>query len=460
MNARNTHSRLRRRNFLKGLGLSAAAAPFLPILDSHAGTQAPPKRFIAVYTSNGMVAENWDPGPDFTMGPILAPLQDHASRLVLINGLRMQCSLEAQGAGGHAAGTNGCLTGSLPELIGPDTDVSLATSISIDQYFAEQLGTDTKFGSLQAGVGVSAPEEAGNAVAYAGYKAPILPENNPQVMFDRVFSDFDSGGGLTPEQLQLIADERSLIDVVKGDLAALQGRVSSEDLHKVDAHLEAIRELESSLGQGAGDWQNEACALPQAPVSPPNADHMRDDNAPLMAQQQIDLLTMSLACDLTRFATLQLSGAGSEKRFPWLGLDRSHHDYAHEQTLPGNPSAQASARASLTAINTWHAEQVRYLLDRLDSYPEGNGSMLDNTVVLWVNELATGNHDRNDFRILMTDGGYFDGGRLIQLDNQAQRAETDYNDMLVSVCHAVGLADVETFGDAAFSSGNALVELS
>jgi hypothetical protein len=153
---------------------------------------------------------------------------------------------------------------------------------------------------------------------------------------------------------------------------------------------------------------------------------------------------MSLACDLTRVASLQWSTSVSNKQFPWLDIHEGHHDFSHEG------DTNADAQAKLVAINTWYAEQFAYLVTALKGVAEGEGSLLDNTVVLWCNELGIGNtHSRRDMPYVLAGsaGGYFQTGRYLQYQGDP------HNNLLLSLCHAMGLEELTSFGNPAYCTG-------
>ncbi len=442
-----TRTCFRRRSLLKSLGASVALTPFLPLLESRAEDAATPRRMVVFFSSNGTVGDAWDPTPGLALGTILSPLEAYKERLLFINGLRMECAHHGT-AQAHAPGMNGCLTGSLAIPSGSGGEAiehGLADGISVDQLIAGR-SDGQKFGSLELGVMDHA--QGGGALghlSFAGPSQPVLSDPDPRSVYGRVFRDFDPGGGSNAAFEQLRADRKSVIDVVRGDLRRLEGQLGAGERQKMEAHLQAIRDIETALDVGGGPSLNPACEQPNRPAG---LDSANPRNMPDVARAQIDLLAMTLACDLSRVVTIRMGEGGSLLTYDWLGHTTDHHTHAHNQESP-------QGRQALIEINTWMAEQFAYLLDTLDAIPEGNGSLLDHTVVLWVNELGDGTHSNDPMRMVMTGGGYFRTGRLLELSSNA----TDYNDMLVSLCHAMGATDVETFGDPRFCSGGPLSSL-
>lgn len=425
-----------RRAFLGGTGCAAALLPFVPMLDSEAGTATFPKRLILLFSANGTIHENWVPQggeSDFTLSTILAPLEPHRDQLVVLDGLEVI----RQGLGdGHQMGMGSLWTGSqlLPGDFGGGDGGSAgyAGHASVDQTVANAVGTETPYKSLEFGVQTGGAN-VWTRMSYADANQPLAPEDNPQAMFDRVFADLN----VDPAGIErLKAERRSVIDLVKSDLESLQSRYGGSDRIKVEAHLDAIRAVET---------RNEAavpvCDEPDLDLS---LDPFANDNFPTVVQRQIDLMVMALACDLTRVASLQCSASVSGTLFSWLGQSTGHHDLSHLGDEDPTMIDQ------ITSVNIWYAEQVRYLLDALAAVPEGDGTLLDNTLVVWGNELSRGNSHGNrpvPFVLAGGAGGAMQGGRYLTYDN------VPHNRMLVSIGQMMGLADLQSFGDNDPASG-------
>jgi hypothetical protein len=420
--------RFSRRQVLGGLGATTALTPFLPLLERE--TEAAPgdngpKRLILLFTPNGTLHERWVPTgteTEFTLGQLLAPLAAFQDRLIVLDGMRVI----RQGPGDdHQMGMGCMFTGSQLLEGGEDGSAGLGGGVSVDQEVANALGGETPYRSLEFGV------QAGGAdvwsrMSYQGPDQPIAPEDNPTAMFDRLFADL---GVDTTEIDKLKAERRSVIDLVKDDLASLETRYGGGDRVKVEAHLQAIREIERR-----NDLAPPVC---EAPTNPGEMSHNDNDNFPLVCDQMIDQMVMSLACDLTRVASIQFSRSVSNVRFTWEGLGEGHHDVSHY-----GDSDQAMIDG-ITTINEWYAAKVAELLTKMDSIPEGDGTMLDNSIVLWGNELSRGNTHGNHpvpFVIAGSGGGALQTGRFLQY------GDVEHNRMLVSICNAMGL-DTQSFGN-------------
>ncbi|MEQ9322699.1 MAG: DUF1552 domain-containing protein, partial [Polyangiaceae bacterium] len=235
---------------------------------------------------------------------------------------------------------------------------------------------------------------------------------------------------------------KSVLDAVIKDYEAFNGKLGYDDRQRLEQHLEAIREVEKRLDAVGGF--GEACELPI--IDSPGSAYEQESNYPVTGRAQMDLLVMALACDITRVASLQWSRAVSNVNFGNLGvpqqLSEGHHSLSHYD------DNQGAAQADLLEINK-NTEQFAYLLGKMDAIQEGDGTMLDNTVVVWVNELGKGNsHTRNDIPFLLAGGcqGYFETGRALDLNG------APHGQLLVSIANAMDVP-ITTFGVEEFSQG-------
>ena len=434
---------LSRRTVLRGLGGAAIALPWLEALaPRRASADAPPapKRFIVMFSANGTLPPRWVPSggeTDFTLSPILSPLAEHRDDLVIIQGV------DQQGAGGdaHQIGIGGMLTGA-PLNTGPFAGVGAppagwASGPSVDQRIAEEIGIETSLRSLELGVQVGLADNWGRMI-YRAANQPLPPEDDPKAVYDRVFADLHTD----PAELTRIRERRaSILDAVSGEYARLQGRLGSADRARLDSHLTAVREIEKRLA-GPTLGQRSECSDPV--LSPVAAGE--NDAYPAVGAQQLDLLVMALACDITRVASLQWSRSVSQTRFTWLGINEGHHELSHLS------DGDAVAFDKLTRINQWYATQFATLIAKLKAMPEGDGSMLDNTLLLWCNELAKGNiHGHADAPYVLAGraGGGLRTGRFL---SYAGGSTVPHNNLLVSLLNAMGLPDT-TFGKAEWCQG-------
>jgi hypothetical protein len=414
----------------------------LPWLETFAGRTAraqaaPNTRFVVMFSANGTIRDQWLPTgteTDFTLSPILAPLAPHQSDLVVVSGL------DQKGAGGdgHQNGISGMLTGG-GLLHGPFAGVGAppagwAEGPSVDQRIAEEIGRGTPFRSLELGVQVGAADNWGR-MCYRGRNQPLAPREDPARLFDDVFGPLT----LDPtERARRQAERQSILDYLKDDVTRLSAEVAVADRQRLGAHLTYLREVESRLqkqGENAA-----ACTIPARPAPVGNG----NDRFPEVGALQTDLLVLALACGQTRVASLQWSRSVSMTRFTWLGIDESHHGLSHL------PDTDAEAQDALTRINTWYAERYADLIAKLKSYPEGDGTLFDQCLLLWCNELGKGNvHSRDDAPYVLAGsaGGALRTGRFLSYEG-----DVPHNNLLVSLLNVFGLPDT-TFGREDWCTG-------
>jgi hypothetical protein len=434
---------LSRRTVLRGLGGAAIALPWLEAFTprgASAQAQQPPKRFIVMFSANGTLPSRWIPTggeTDFSLSPILSPLAPYRDDLVIVQGV------DQQGAGGdaHQIGIGGMLTGA-PLNSGAFAGVGAppagwASGPSVDQRIAEALGNDTSLRSLELGVQVGEADNWGRMV-YRASNQPLPPEDEPAAVYDRVFADLHTD----PAELARVRRRRaSILDSVSAEYTRLGGRLGGADRARLEAHLSAIRELEIRL-TGPALAQRAECRDPALTPAPAFA----NDSYPTIGAQQIDLLVMALACDITRVASLQWSRSVSQTRFTWLGINEGHHDLSHL----GDDDPVALDK--LEKINQWYASQFAYLIGQLKAFPEGDGTMLDNSLLIWCNELAKGNiHGHADAPYVLAGraGGGLRTGRFLSF---AGGATVPHNNLLVSLLNAMGMPDT-TFGKPEWCQG-------
>jgi hypothetical protein len=304
-----------------------------------------------------------------------------------------------------------------------------ADRISVDQLIADKIAASsskTKFASLELGVRIEGQEPL-RVISYRGANQPNLAVDDPWAVYSRLFANADLGAA---DLARTLEEQRSVLDFVSGDITRLQTRFGAADRLRLDAHLTGIRELEQRLSMTPT-----ACT----PLTLPAKLNTRDmASFPAVTKLQLDLLILAHSCGLTRVSTFMFANADSWQYFPWIGVNEEHHELSH---AGDNDTA---SQAKLVTINQWHSEQIAYLLDGLSAAKEADGtSLLDNTVLLWGNELGAGNtHSHKNIPWLLAGGagGFFKTGRALQL------ADRPHNDLLVSVCQAMGYSDVTSFG--------------
>ena len=446
--------RFDRRQLLRG-GLAATAA--VPLLNADRvwgqGASAAPRRLVIFYTPNGTIGPHWRPvgtETNFTFGRILKPLEPYKAKLLPLAGVNM--ALADSGFGSHhTRGIGGLLTGrpilsGTFESAGPPT-AGWAAGISIDQHIAKTLNPPTPWKTLELGVQVIDAEVRGR-ISYLGPNQPVPPMESPYDVFDRLFAAAapTPTPGAPTEMDRLRARRKTVLDLVGAEITAVRGRVGTEDRLKLDAHLQAVqdigRRLVTPVGGGTG---GAACTGPTVGA---RMDVKAAANMPAIGKLQMDIAASALACDLTRIVTLQWTHAESNQTFPWLGINEFHHVMSHAG------DGDATAQENLTKINVWYAEQLAYFLGKLSSYVEGDRTLLDNTAVVWCNEVGKGNnHAHRDLPFLIAGscGGHFRTGRFVDY-MAGGAAGRPHNDLLIALGQAMGTTDT-TFGDPAHVTG-------
>lgn len=425
-----------RRRFLGGLAAGLMATPFLPRF-AGAGTEPLPQRIVFVFTPNGTVYDGWlgwnaqggqvtehdIAGMDF--GEILAPLEDYRQSMLVLRGINMESAYDEPRPKDHWPDYMGQLTAIQPTLVG-DQQGEIA-GISIDQVIAQEWArnADMAFDSVRLGMGV---RTGGNrVVSAAGAGQPLRPNRDPYDVFQTMFADLD----LAPaEAAKLRARRGRVLDAVTDELRSAECQLAGEDRIKLQKHLESIVQLQDSL-----DASVEACTLPTIEDGDPNDEH----RLPEIIEQQFLNLTTMFSCDLTRVATVMMGD--SQMVHDALGHQDSHHNYSHDR-----------ADAQLRQIDGWYAARIKAFLDQLRAIPEGDGTMFDNTLVIWCHEQSKGSsHLRRDMPYVLFGGDQImmDKGKVIHAggndDHHDPQAWT-VNDLWISVANRMGV-DLTTFGD-------------
>lgn len=436
-----------RRRFLQGLGGLTVAVPLLQVVPGRRARAAEnyPKRLIVFFNPNGTLKERWSPSgteTEFALPEILRPLERHKRRLVITDGIDMPVSEEGPG-GPHNRGMASLLTGEIiREGPFPDGDGRLAGwagGISIDQFVARELGAQTRFTTLELGVR-ALDNEPRARISYLGPDQPVPPENDPHNVWQRLFAPMDAD----PEVMRkLLVARRSVLDVVRGDFARLNRKLAPEDRHKLGQHFEAVRDLERRLGLsvpggGGGGSSGGVCLRPEIP---PEMDVGAESEFERIASLQMDLAVMSLACDLTRVVSIVFSTALNALRFTFMGM---HDQDGHSLSHAGDASLELQDQWA--RMLTWYTDQFAGLLDRLEAIPEGEGTLLDNCLVLWCNELSRGNthsHDDMPFILAGGAGGALRTGRHLVYDREP------HNNLLLAVAQLMGV-EANSFGHPEF----------
>lgn len=448
-----------RRNFLKGAGGLTVGLPFLPSLSqtARAGADDSPQRLIVLYQPQGMIMEEWLPtgtGSDFELSPILAGLEPIREHVNIISGLDNRVPMIVPNHYGHNGASKAMWTGmpkgySLtpegevdPNVAEPeDASAMGAGGASVDQVIAQRMAAPTPYESL--GLSIGRTDYLQHVATY--YTAPeelLGLEPDPRIAYDRLFEGFDPG---TPSALQRLRAARgSVLDAVAESYAATSSRACTADRQQLEAHAEKIRELELRFSNGAGGGQG--CGLPQFSL-PGNYDPNHSDFDDVGALAQIENAVMALACDMTRVVSLHYTH-GQDNRFPWLGrpfpFDNWEGWHGIFHIVPGGPTGREDpvVRAAMIEVMQWYASNFVHLVQRLAETPDGEGTMLDSTLVVWACEFGDGaGHGSDNIPIVTAGnlGGAIETGRHLEFEGRST------NDLLVSMLNAFGHEDT-SFG--------------
>ena len=430
-----------RRRFVRDLGVSAAALPFLTGLPSLSAAKASSKkRLIFMFSPNGTIPANFWPdnqGTDYDLKRILKPLAPFQSEVMPLRGINNKVGGDGDR---HMRGMSCLLTGTelLPGNIqgGSDTPAGWASGISIDQelrnFYQSREETRTRFGSLEFGVAVPNRADPWTRMSYRGPNQPVAPIDDPEQMLTKLYGQQRDKESLT-----------SIIDVVREDLARVSRNLGAEDRARLEEHLTLVREMETELQNDDSD------AELNHPIPDIDPDiELVNDNTPRVSRMQIDLLVNAMANDMTRIGTLQYMRSVGQARMNWLGIEEGHHGLSHE------PNSNKEAEEKLTQINEWFAGELAYLTRRLADTPEPgtDGSMLDHTLIVWLNELGIGNrHTLTDIPFVLI-GGRAHGiktGRHLIFEGAA------HNQLWLALAQSMG-HHLQTFGTEALCEGGAL----
>ncbi len=430
-----------RREFLRDLGVGAAALPFVLNLSAAGAAEARRKqRLVVVFSPNGVVPPAFWPdevGEQFTLKESLKPLEPFRDRTLVLNGV---CDRVRGDGDSHMRGIGCLLTGIelFPGNIqgGSDTPAGWSSGISIDQeiksFLQKDPATRTRFGSLEFGVMVPERADTWTRMSYSGPNKPVAPIDSPYQMFDRLY-------GRAKDQENL----KSVLDDLKADLDRVRATVGAEDRRILEEHAELVRQTEQELQASKG-----ALSHPVPRLEPGVKED--NDNMPRLSKLQIDLLVNSFVADFARVATFQFTNSVGQARMRWLGIEEGHHDLSH------HPDSAAESQDKLTRINRWYCEQLAYLAQRLAETPEpgGQGSLLDNTLIVWTNELGKGNsHTLDNIPFVLVGNGLgFRMGRSLKYPR------VPHNRLLLSLAHGFGHR-IPRFGNPDFCGDGPLNDL-
>lgn len=440
-------SKIHRRTFLKGVGTAIA----LPLLESMLplgalaqSVNVRPNRMAFLFVPNGVNMNFWTPksaGVGFELPEILQPLSPVKNSVSVLTGLAQRNAFDlGDGPGDHARSTATWLTGVHPKK----TDgADIQAGISVDQVAAQAIGSQTRFASLE--LGCESGAMAGNcdsgyscayssSVSWRAASTPNAKEVNPRAVFERLFG---SGGDFEQAESRAKRDlyKKSVLDFILDDAFALRQKLGTRDQRKVDEYLESVREIERRLFTFEGSQNTSALAGVQIP--PGGVPRDRGEHIRLMS----DMMVLAFQTDMTRICTFMFANDGSNRPYREIDISEGHHDISHHGKDPDK-------MAKKTKIDTYHAQQLAYLLTKMQGIQEVEGTLLDNSMIVYGAGISDGDrHNHDDLPILLCGKG---GGRLPAAQHFKFAPNTPMNNLFVTMLDKVGV-NIENIGD---SNGN------
>lgn len=416
-------------------GLSASALSMLVPRSLVRAQAKPPTRLILCHVPEGM----WNGAPrpaagGTNLGPILQKLEPYQSKILVLNNLSMPSRDKGPGGDGHHRGVPHMFTGT--EMM----DETKAGGASIDQKIAAAIGGSSRFPSLQFAVRI-VYGDTNSRCLWSGPGRAVSAMQSPFEAYTRIFGGMQqSAMPGAPTSKPKVDLRKSALDRALKDLATLRARLPVSDREVLDSYQDSLRDIEKRLGMTTMAPAAAGCA---PPMLGSNIDVKAEGNYPAVGKLQMDMIVAALQCGATRVASLQWGNSNDQCSYSWLGVNTLGHDMAHN-----NNNCDPSGAKKLKTYQ-WYAEQYAYLLGKLSAIPEGTGTMLDNTLIVWASEFGDSNgHSSNNLMWLLMGnaGGYFKSGRIIDCGGRS------INDFHTSLCNAMGLPD-KTFGNPAYCKG-------
>jgi len=435
-----------RRTALRGLGTAIA----LPLLDSMvpraalaagAGEAArTPLRMAFLYVPNGIHMQDWTPaeeGENYVLPSTLEPLAAFKNDMCVLTGLTQKKAFaNGDGGGDHARALASFLTGTQARKT---SGADIRAGVSADQVAATEIGRYTRFPSLE--LGCEAGQQSGNCdsgyscayssnISWKGESTPMAKEVNPKSAFDRLFTNGRPGES-AEGRAKRERYNQSVLDFVRDDARALRDKLGVTDQRKLDEYLTAVRELETRIAKAAQTSADEAVAGFARPAGIP-----KDYDAHIRLME--DLMVLAFQGDVTRISTMVIANEGSNRSYPFIEVPEGHHDLSHH----GN---DAKKHEKIKKINRFHVTQFGHLLERLKGIKEGEGTLLDNCMIVYGSGIGDGNrHNHDDLPILLAGrgAGTIKPGRHIKY-----ASGTPLNNLFLSMLDRLGVRR-ESLGDS------------
>jgi hypothetical protein len=429
---------LPRRTFLRGMGVTLA----LPVLDAMvpartllAQTAANPiPRLGFVYVPHGAIMNQWTPdgvGDGFEFKSILKPLESYRSALNIISGLGHQA---ADSTAVHSLSPTTWLSGVRPKKT---QGVDAFAGVTADQIAAQMIGQDSPLPSMElatedhSGLIGSCDRDYGciymNTLSWRTPTTPLPMEINPRKVFERMFGS----GGSARERVARLEEDRSILDLLRGEASSLHAQLGPSDRQTLDQYLDNLREIERRIQRAERSQGDEDLTLPERPSGVP-FDY--EEHIKLM----YDLMTVAYQANVTRVITFMVSREVSNRTYPQVGVTDGHHAISHHQN-------RAEAMEKNVRIQTYNANGFKYFLDRMKSTPDGDGSLLDHSLILYGSNMSNSNaHDHFPLPNIVVGGaaGKMRGGRHLKYEDRTPMAN-----LLVTMLDKVGVKE-EKLGDS------------
>lgn len=438
---------LSRRTFLRGVGTVMALPMLEAMLPASAFGQAAkaaaaakkfPTRMAYMFVPNGMHMADWRPATEgaLELPWIMEPLKNVKGSLNVLSGLAQHNAFALQdGAGDHARSAAAWLTGCHPrKTAGAD----IKNGISADQLAALRVGDKTKFASLE--IGCERGAQAGNCdsgyscaysstIAWRGESTPVAKECDPHQVFERLFSNGDPSEG-EESRTKRENYRKSILDFVLEDANSLKSKLGVHDQRKLDEYFTGVREIEIRLDRAKQFNQVHVVASGRPTGIPADfGEHMR-----LMG----DMMVLAFQADLTRICTFMVANDGSNRSYKSVGVSEGHHEMSHH-------GGSADKQDKVRRINRFHVTQLAYILEKMDSIKEGNGTLLDNTMLCYGAGISDGDrHNHDDLPILLAGKG---GGTIKTNRHIKYAANTPMTNLFLSMLDRMGV-HAETIGDS------------
>jgi len=440
-----TRMALPRRTFLRGVGVTLALPlldAMVPALSTMATAARPVRRYGFFYMPNGVAMNHtgvnyWKPktvGADFEFSPILKPLEPFRNQVTVVSGLHNRSAESlGDGNGDHTRSTGSWLTGThIKRTEGSD----LRAGISVDQIIAAQFKKETALPSLELAIlpnSVTGGCDTGYSCAYgttlawASPTTPLPTQSSPRLVFEQLFGD----GGPASQQIAAARTRNSLLDSAIQEISGLQAKLGPADRSTVSDYLEVLREVERRIQQ-----TEEKSALSPLPAYERPGIGMPerfDDHAKLM----FDLQCLAFQADITRVSTFMYGAEQRARMYPEIGLNESHHSMSHHGDNP-------ESLAKYAKLCTWHVDLFAYLIEKMRTTPDGDGSLLDHSLMMIGGGMSNGNiHSHMDVPIALVGGGIgMKGNRHV-----ATQMGTPLSNLLATVVASSGVP-IDSFGDS------------